>query len=79
MPQIEVNDEQILRCLDQLSPKARRLALSRLISGLERLDRMVERNRAKLDAVCQERGVDFFSLTEEKREALVDEILHEHQ
>ncbi len=52
MPQIEVNDEQILRCLDQLSPKARRLALSRLISGLERLDRMVERNRAKLDAVC---------------------------
>jgi len=79
MPQIEVNDEQILRCLDQLSPKARRLALSRLISGLERLDRMVERNRAKLDAVCQERVVDFFSLTEEKREALVDEILHEHQ
>ncbi len=30
MPQIEVNDEQILRCLDQLSPKARRIALAKV-------------------------------------------------
>lgn len=77
MPKIEVNDEQILGCLDQLSPAARRKALTRLIGGLEQLDRLVERNRGRIEAVCRRRGLDFSSLTEEEREVLVDEILHE--
>lgn len=77
MPTIEVNDEQILRCLDQLSPAGRRAALQKLIGGLERLDRLVERNRPKLELVCHARGVEFSKLTEEERETLVDEILHE--
>lgn len=77
MPTIEVNDEQILRCLDQLSPAGRRAALRKLISGLEKLDRMVEQNRAKLEGLCQVRGKDFSRLSEEEREALIDEIVHE--
>ena len=76
MPKIEVNDEQILSCLDQLSPSAKRTALARLIGGMERLDRLVERNRVKIESICRERGLDFSRLTEEEREALVDEILH---
>lgn len=77
MPKIEVNDEQILSCLDQLSLAARRVALTKLIGGLERLDRLVERNREKIELICRERGLDFSRLTEEEREALVDEVLHE--
>ncbi|MBX3334370.1 MAG: hypothetical protein KF876_09610 [Nitrospira sp.] len=77
MPTIEVNDEQILRCLDQLSPAGRRAALQKLIGGLVQLDLVVERNRSKLESICQSRGVDFSKLTEEQREALIDEILHE--
>jgi hypothetical protein len=77
MPTIEVNDEQILRCLDQLSPAGRRAALLKLIGGLDRLDLLMERNRSKLELVCQARGVEFFKLTEEQREALIDAILHE--
>ena len=77
MPTIEVNDEQILRCLDQLSPSGRRAALRKLIGGLERLDLLVEKNRGKLEALSRAKGQDFSSLTEEQREALVDEILHE--
>lgn len=77
MPTIEVNDEQILQCLDQLSPAGRRAALRKLISGLEKLDRMVEQNRAKLESLCQGRGKDFSRLSEEEREALIDEIVHE--
>jgi hypothetical protein len=77
MPRIEVNDEQILSCLDQLSPAARRVALAKLIGGLERLDRLVERSRGKIDLICQERGLDFSRLTEEEREVLLDEVLHE--
>lgn len=79
MPKIEVSDEQILSCLDQLSPRARRAALAKLIGGLERLDRIVERNREKIETICRERGLDFSRLTEEEREALVDEILHESE
>ena len=77
MPTIEVNDEQILRCLDQLSPTGRRAALRKLIGGLERLDLLVEKNRGKLEALSRAKGREFSSLTEEEREALVDEILHE--
>ena len=77
MPTIEVNDEQILRCLDQLSPTGRRAALRKLIGGFDQLDRLVEKNRGKLEALSRAKGQDFSSLTEEQREALVDEILHE--
>lgn len=76
MPTIEVNDEQILRCLDQLSPAGRLAALQKLIGGLERLDLLMERNRSQLELICQTRGLEFTKLTEEKREALIDEILH---
>jgi len=77
MPQIEVNEEQILRALDQLSPSARRAALGRLISGLDALDRLVDRNRLRLEALCRDRGLEFNRLTEEERERLIDELLHQ--
>ncbi|MGQ0555659.1 MAG: hypothetical protein ACT4PN_06915 [Nitrospiraceae bacterium] len=77
MPTIEVNDEQILRCLDQLSPAGRRAAPQKLIGGLERLDLLMERNRSQLERVCQARGIEFSKLTEEQRDTLIDEILHE--
>ena len=49
MPQIDVNEEQVLRALDQLSPTARRLALAKLIPGYDVLDRLVERNRGRIE------------------------------
>ena len=59
-----------------LSSAARRAALARLSGGPERLDRLVERNRGKIEEICRERGLDFSRLTEEEREGLVDDILH---
>jgi hypothetical protein len=76
MPQIEVNEEEVLRALDQLSPAARRTALAKLVRGYDALDRLVERNRDRIEAVCRERGLDFARLTEEERERLVDDLLH---
>jgi hypothetical protein len=77
LPQIEVNEEQVLRALDQLSPTARRPALAKLIRGYDTLDRLVERNRDRIEAVCLERGVEFARLTEEERERLIDDFLHQ--
>lgn len=77
MPQIEVNEEQVLRALDELSPTARRTALVKLIRGYDALERLVERNRDRIEAVCRERGVEFARLTEEERERLIDDLLHQ--
>ncbi|HSB81168.1 MAG TPA: hypothetical protein VLM91_20500, partial [Candidatus Methylomirabilis sp.] len=77
MPQIEVNEEQLSRALDQLSPTGRRTALAKLIRGYDAVDRLVERNRNRIEAVCRERGVEFARLTEEERERLIDDLLHQ--
>ncbi len=73
----QLNEEQILEALNQLSPTGKRKVLSKLIGDLEEFDRIVDRNQEKLRAICIERGIDFSNLTEEEREELVDEILHE--
>ncbi len=77
MATIEVNDREILRSLDRLSPAGRRAALLKLVDGMEQLDRLIERNRSKFEAVCRSRGVDVLGLSEDERESLVDEVLHE--
>ena len=77
MPKIEVPEEQILDSLDQLSPKARQEAVRRLLPTARYLERAVQRNRTRIEAVAQERGLDWNTLSEEQRERLIDEILHE--
>ena len=77
MPKIDVPEKQILDSLDQLSPQARRDALRRLLPTSTYLERAVERNRPRIEAIARQRGLSWESLSEERRENLVDEILHE--
>lgn len=77
MPNIEVNDDQIVECLDKISPVARRRALQKLLAGWEMFDRLVDRNRDKFKEICQKQGLDFDDMTEEERLAFVDKLLHE--
>ena len=77
MPKIDVSEEQILESLRQLSPNARQEALRRLIASSAFWDDVVERNRPRIEAVARARGLDWNSLTEDQRERLVDELLHE--
>jgi hypothetical protein len=77
MPQIEVAEEQILKSLDQLSPTGRREALRRLLPWADYLDRAVERNRPRVEALARQRGLDWNTLSEEQRERFIDEIMHE--
>jgi hypothetical protein len=73
----QLNEEQIIRALNGLSPQGKRNALRALIGGLEELDKIIERNQEKLLAFCRERGIDFFSLSEREKENLIEKILHE--
>lgn len=77
MPTIDVLDDKILQTLDQLSPQARRQALRRLLPTAAYLERAVERNRPRIEALARQRGLDWNALTEERREQLIDELLHE--
>ena len=77
MPKIEVPEEQILESLEQLSPKARKEALRRLLPTPDFLARAVQRNLPRLEALARQRGLDWSRLTEDERESLIDEILHE--
>lgn len=77
MPQIEISEEQILDSLDRLSPKGRREAVLRLVAGASTLDRTVDTLQPRLTALAKQRGLDWNHLSDEERERLVDDILHE--
>jgi hypothetical protein len=77
VPQIDTSDKQILDSLDRLSPRGRREAVLRLVAGASTLDRTVERFQPRLIALAKQRGLDWTQLSDEERERLVDDILHE--
>jgi len=77
VPQIEVSEQQIVDALDRLSPKGRREAVRRLIAGASALDRTIDALQARIVALAKERSLDWTKLSDEERERLVDEILHE--
>jgi hypothetical protein len=77
MPQIDTSDEQILDSLDRLSPRGRRVAALRLVAGASALDRTIERVQPQIVALARQRGLDWARLSDEERERLADDILHE--
>ena len=77
MPTIDIPEEQILRWLEELSPRARREAIRRLLPAADYLHRAEERYRSRIEALARERGQEWGSLSDEQREELIDVILHE--
>ena len=72
----QMSEQQVLQALGKLSSQGKKKALRKLIRGLGRLDRIIDRNQDKLEAVCRKRGVDFARLSDTEREELIDRILH---
>ena len=77
MPAITVLEDQILQSLDQLSPQARRQAIKRLLPSAAYLERAIERNRPRMEAIARQHGLDWNALTEDQKAQLIDKILHE--
>jgi hypothetical protein len=77
MPTVNIAENDILDSLDQLSDRARREALRRLLPSAAWLEQAVERNRPRIEALARERGLDWSTLTEDERETLIDDVLHE--
>ena len=77
VPQIEVSEKQILDSLERLSPQGRREAVLRLIAGASAQDRIVDSFEPGIVELAKERGLDWARLSDDERERLVDDILHE--
>ena len=77
MPQIDVPEQQILASLDQLSPSGRKEAIRRLLPGSQFLDRAIEGFGPKIEEIARQRGLNWSTLSDEAREQLIDELLHE--
>lgn len=77
MPQIEDRELQVLDALDRLSPAGRREAVRRLVTGASTLDRTVQALQPRIAEIARQRGLNWIGLSDEERERLVDDLLHE--
>jgi arsenate reductase-like glutaredoxin family protein len=76
MPKLELSEEQVLELLLQLSPEGKRKALEILKQDAE-WEQVAQEVRKRWKEICAERGIDWERLSDEEREALVDEWLHQ--
>jgi hypothetical protein len=78
MPTLELTDEQVLQLVRQLPVERRRDALVALAENAARgRNERMERAESQLRRLCAERGLDWDRVSEEQREALVDDLIHE--
>jgi hypothetical protein len=77
VPQVEVSEQQILDALDRLSLRARREAVRRLVVGASTLDSIIDSIQPRIVELARQRGLNWAGLSDEERERLVDDILHE--
>jgi hypothetical protein len=74
---LKVPESQVVEWVQQLSPAAKRAVLRALIPQLDELEALVDYGAQRARELCTERGLDWDSLTEEERQRLVHDLLHE--
>lgn len=74
---VELSEKQILRAVKRLSPEGKQAVLRALIPRLDASERLVDSGEPRMRSLAAERGQQWDSMTEEERESLVDEMLHE--
>jgi TRAP-type C4-dicarboxylate transport system substrate-binding protein len=80
MPMLELSDEQIVELIMQLPPERQRAVLQILNAARETWwQRILAEGEQQLRHLCAERGLNWDSMTEEEREALIDDLIHEYR
>jgi hypothetical protein len=72
---LEIPEAQLVEWVQQLA--AKQSVLRALIPRLDELEVLVDYGSQRVRALCAERGLNWDELTEDERERLVDELLHE--
>lgn len=78
MPTLELTDQQVVDLVKQLPPERKRTAILALAEAdpAQRDERM-QYAENQLRHVCAERGRDWDALSEDEREAFIDDLVHE--
>jgi hypothetical protein len=74
---LPVSENQVIALVQQLTPKSKRTLLRNLISEMDALDRLMEYGSQRIRAMCDDRGIDWDTLSEEERMRWLDVIVHE--
>jgi hypothetical protein len=74
---LEIPESQVVEWVQQLSPVAKQAVLKALVPRLDELEALVDYGSQRVRALCAERGLDWDALTEDERQQLIDELLHE--
>ncbi len=78
MPVLELTDEQVIDLIKQLSQERKRTALLKLAEeAYAQREARLEYAEAQLRRLCAERGKDWDTMTEDEREAFMDDLVHE--
>ena len=74
---INLPESQVVEWVRQLSPEAKLDILRFLVPKLDELEALVDYGSQRMRGLAAARGIDWDGLTENEREHLVDELLHE--
>jgi len=74
---LHVPEPQVIELVRQLSPEGKRAVLQILIPDLDQFQALVDYGSERIRALCIQRGINWDTLSEEERQALIDELLHE--
>ena len=74
---VEVSESQVVEWVQQMSPEAKHKVLRALIPRLDAFEVLVDYGGERIRDLCTARGLDWDIMTEQDRERLIDELLHE--
>lgn len=78
MPAIELTTEQVLELVRQLPPEGRRTAIMALASdGTGNRQQRLHYAEEQLRRLCSDRSLDWDRMSEDEREAFIDDLMHE--
>jgi hypothetical protein len=74
---LQVSESQVIQWVEQLPPGSKRKVLKLLIPHLDELESLVDYGGKRIRELCSARGIDWDGLTDDQREQLIDDLLHE--
>ncbi|MER3472427.1 MAG: hypothetical protein C4335_00015 [Armatimonadota bacterium] len=78
MPTLELTDEQVLELIKQLPPERKRVVLLALAeSARSRQQAYQSYAEARLQHLCAQRGLNWDAMSEQERQAFIDDLIHE--
>ncbi len=78
MPILELSEEQVVDLVKQLPPERQRAALLALAAGAgQRRHEWIKFAEEQLRRISAERGLKWDTMSEDEREAFIDDLVHE--